>query len=447
MLTRRLARPSATLFAGLLAAGCPGPEPEEPGDLEPGPCDEAWGTVPEGGRIHVDASAEDGGDGSAGAPFADLFADGGPIDSGIEAARESGIRQVVLGPGEYPGAYVLSGDDPEWLDSGMEIAGCGVESSFLVAVRTPDPVGQGDFLRSNVEIWGSATAGIVLRDVALVGGRRGLVVRAGAGSAGPVVASRVRIEDAVRLAVLVDGVQTRVLLEDVDVDGVVPDDGVGWGIAIQTRAGPIDSPQEPTVLLGVTVQGASGVGILAHAAWVDMTDVAVSGTSPDPDTGRWGRGIQLQERTYGTLEGLLLEGNSDAALFLHAPGRDGEALHVRDGVVRSTLPGSADGDETGDGMVVTQADAQQPPDSYLATVEGIEFAANPRSHLLAEGVTLQVGTDNIFGKGTDFPFASQGGALVQGVGGGEPGAPPEELAGDAALSISGEPLALDDLVE
>lgn len=433
--------------AALLALACCEPPTGTPDDPEPGACDEVWGAVPEGGRIYVDASAEEGGDGSAGAPYAALFAEGTEVDSALEAARQSGIRQVVLAAGEYPGSYLLSGTNALWLDSGIEIAGCGADRTELAAIQAPDPGGDGDVLMPNVDVSGADTRDVVFRDLKLTGGRRSIVVRGGAGRDGPIVFRRVAVEDAVRLGILVDGFATRVHMEDVDVDGVVPEDGVGWGIAVQTGA-PLWNPlAAPSVLDGVSVSGAQAAGILADGAWLDMIAVTVAGTAPDAGLGKLGRGVQLQNNCRGMLDGLVLEANSDAALFLHMPGRDGEGVHVRDSVMRATLPAVAGSEQTGDGMVVTQGDAEGSPVAFLAIVEDVEFRENPRSHLLVEGVLVQVGADNIFGKGTDFPFASQGGAVTEGIGGGEPGAPPEELSGADALEIESEPILVDDLAE
>lgn len=131
----------ALCLVGLLAtlSGCEAPvvEDDEP---VPGPCDEAWGDVPASGRVHVDAAAPEGGDGSAEAPFAALLVSGvdadgdgsDDLDSGLEAARAGGQRQIVLSPGEYPGSYGLS--EAEWGDAGLEIAGCGIGSTVLVGV-------------------------------------------------------------------------------------------------------------------------------------------------------------------------------------------------------------------------------------------------------------------------------------------------------------------------
>ena len=164
---------------------------------------------------------------------------------------------------------------------------------------------------------------------------------------------------------------------------------------------------------------------------------AVSGTS-----GRHGRGIQFQMGTRGTLDTVTLEGNADAALFLDKPGREGEAVYVLDCLLTGTSPADVPdtGETSGDGLVLSQHDAGVDPAEYLAIVQGTTFSDNPRAHLLVESVGLQVDGESIFGSGNDFPFVSQGGAIVEGVGGGEPEQSPEELGAADALGIDSEPI-------
>jgi hypothetical protein len=440
---------SRVLLAGvaLLASACDEPGPAPPDEPPPDDCDDVWGPAPADGRIYVDAAAAAGGDGSAEAPFADLFLAGAEVDSGLEAARQSGIRSVVLAAGEYPGAYRLSGGNPQWLDSGLQIVGCGADRTELVAIEEVPAGGTEPVLQANVDIYDDQTQDILLADLSLVGGRRGLLLRAAAGAAGAIIVERVEVVDTVRVGVVIDGVATRAHLVDVDVVDVAPDGAFGWGIAVQTGANPMNEVPAPNVFEGVRVLGATEVGILADGAWLDLTDVTVADTVPDALTGRLGRGIQLQNRTRGTLDAVTLQGNVDAALFLHKPGRQGEAIYVLDSVIRATDPADVAGEPTGDGLVLTDAGDEQLPEDFLAIIDGVQFSDNPRSHMLVEGVWVQVGPDNIFGKGTGFPFASQGGALVEGLDGGQPGVAPEELTGDDALLIDSQSLGLDDIAE
>jgi hypothetical protein len=441
--TCRLPAPTLAIVAvAALLTACVEPEPEPPDPVDQGDCGAIWGDAPADGRIYVDAAAEPDGDGSLEAPFELLYVDGLEVDSGLEAARESGIRSIVLAPGEYAGQHVLSNDIPDWLDSGLEIVGCGADQTSLVAVVGDDE--GDDVLQPALDVSGATTADIQISDLSLVGGRRGLVIRDGAGELGAIVVERVQVLDSVRVGVLVAGFTTRAHLVDVDVGPVEPEDGFGWGVAFQTVANPLNPLAAPCIFDGGSVTGATEVGILADGAWLDLTDVTVIDTAPRSADGTLGRGVQYQNRSRGLLDGLTVEGSSDAALFLHMPGRDDEPLHVVGASLHGTLPGA---DDAGDGLAITQADAQVTPETFLTIVDEVDFAENPRSHLLVEGVLLQVGPDNIFGKGTDFPFASQAGALVEGIDGGEPGATPVELGAGSELAIQSEPLSLDDLLD
>jgi hypothetical protein len=431
--------PAAALVAALtLALGCQAVElPPEP--VDQGACGDVWGPVPADGRIYVDAAAEAGGDGSLEAPFDALLADGVEVDSGLEAARSSGTRSVVLAPGEYAGHHVLSQDVPEWQDSGLEIAGCGADLTELVAVTDEDGV-----LLPVVEVVGASTADVVVRDLALLDGRRSLLVRAGAGREGPIVAERVRVADSTRLGVLVLGPETVVNLLDVDVEGVQTEGGsFGWGIFFQIEAPLLHELAAPNVVEGCDVSGAFGAGIAASGAWLDVAATTVSDTQPLD--GLLGRGVMYQDRSWGTIDSVTLAGNADAALFLHKPGRDGQPVEVIDCTLRDTAEAEvpATGAPTGDGLVITQADAGQQASTFPVVVDGTTFEGNPRAHLLAEGVLVQVGPDNVFGKGTDFPFAAQGGALAEGIDGGAPPEEPIELGDDEALGINDLPLGLD----
>ncbi len=304
-----------------------------------------------------------------------------------------------------------------------------------------------DRLRPTLDIAGSATVDILVRDLALVGGRRGVIVRDGAGAAGPVVIQHVDVVDSVRLGVLVDGASTVAELRDIHVDGVATEGGVfGWGIAVQSRMPLAGQFTAPTVIEDVIVQGASGLGILIDGAWVRLQDSQVFGV--EPLDGKFGRGVQVQNWSMGTLQGLDASGNSDAALFLESPGRNGDALEVLDSTLGPTSAApilELPDESAGDGLVATQfwTAAPYPSDTFLVRVDGVDFEGNPRAHMLAEGVTAEVGTNNVFGKGTSFPLVSQGDAEVQGVGGGAPGLTPEVLAGDAALGLYRQPMALD----
>lgn len=443
-----MTHPIARTFQSLLVtsavalAAC---EPEPDDGAPPGPCDEVWGEAPASGRLHVDAAASAGGDGSAALPFATLA-------DAIAAARAGGERSIVLAEGEYAGSHVLSNDQAEWLDSGLTIAGCGREQTRIGAIQVEDPMLDPPALvwQPVFDIAGASTAGIVIRDLAVVGGRRAIVVRGGAGSGGAIEVQRVDVLDSIRAGVLLDGASTVARIQDVLVDGVEPEYGMyGWGIAVQTGQSLALEIPEPTVLEDVEILGASDAGVLADGAWLDVAGLLVQGVASLDGTR--GRGVHLQNYCAGTLAEVVSQGNADAAIFLESPGRGvaaAQPVEIRDSLLGPTAEADVPGGGTAaDGLVATQyAD----PEAFAASdfrvvLSTTELEGNPRVHVLAETITMEVGTDNIFGKGTDFPLASQGDAIVQGIGGGDPGHAVDELGADDALEVNRTPIALDDL--
>lgn len=473
-------RAAAFALALCAASGCEQP-PAEPSDH---PCHETWGDAPEAGRIHVDAAAEAGGDGSLEAPFIDLLltgvdADGDlqdDVDSGLELARASGIRQVVLASGEYPGKFEIS--EPWHGDANLQLVGCGRSETVLVGVSEVEIVGYDgngdpvydDVLQPVVEVVGAGTLGVTVRDLTIRGGRRAVLVHGDAGSDGvvgglasPVSLTRISIIESVRLGVLVDGVLSSAELVDVTVVDVQEDGGIGWGVAIQARAVFATDIAAPALVDQVTVRRAHGVGVLVDGAWADLRDVTVEDTATSG--GHLGRGVQLQSRSWGTVDGLVASGNADAALHLHSPGRvlpvDGDEddaelqpLVVRDSrLLSTTWAGIPDTDDSqaGDGLSASPGQTGGLPGQFLVELEGVELSGNPRAQLLVDGVTAVLGPDNIFGKGGTFPIASQGGAVLSGV----DGAPlPEAYAGQVeelpdtgALDLNAGAVPLDDLSE
>jgi hypothetical protein len=281
-----------------------------------------------------------------------------------------------------------------------------------------------------------------------VGGRRGLVVRLNAGMNGPIVFERVDVLESVRMGVLVDGDATVAHLLDVRVEGVEQEDGqFGWGIGIQTSASFLSELAEPNVLQDVVVTDVQGLGILGDGGWVEILDTEVSDVAKVDDT--LGRGIQLQQWTRGTLDGVSVFDVNDASVFLESPGRIVDPVEVYDCLLgptaEATVP-EGGGESAADGLVATQAiDVPSSAADFQVIVDGTELDGNPRVHLLAEAITLSVGTNNIFGDGTGFPVVSQGSAAVQGIDGGEPGHPAEELGAEDALQLNKELVQMDQL--
>lgn len=439
------------LIGLLLVAGCAAPEGGEP--LVTHPCDSAWGPAPSTGRVLVDAEARDDGDGSMDAPFLTL-------DAALAAARASGARSIVLAPGEYEGRYSLSQDVDDWKDGGLTIAGCGREETRIAGIMMEESIGGDDVverLQPVFDVSGASTADITIHDLAVVGGRRGIIVRDGAGSAGPIVLERVDVLESLRLAVLIDGMTTAAELRDVRIEGVDAEGGAfGWGVSIQTGRQLADAALpdwSPVILEDVAVKDVRGIGVMAHGAWLDVATSEVSGVAAV--NGALGRGMQIQQWSRGRFDRLVSTGNSDAAVFLESPGRLGadgavspiELLGCALGPTTPVdVPGSAD--QTGDGLVATQFVVNDSPygaEVFKVVVDETTFDGNPRSHVLAEAVTLAVGGNNVFGKGTVYIVASQAEAVVEGLDGDEPGADAEFLDGADALGIDRGPVELDDL--
>ncbi len=430
------------LGIALALAGC---QPEDTTEvLDLGPCGDTWGSAPSEGRIYADSSADEGGDGSFDAPFSTL-------SDALAQARSSGLRAIALAAGEYPGKYELSNDITDWADSGIEIAGCGREDSLLQGISEEEQTTNGFIERQQpvFSIGGSSTAGIVLRDLGVIGGRRGVVIRGGAGSSDPIVLQRIDVLDSVRLAVLIDGTTTVANLQDLRVEEVESEGGgFGWGIAIQTGMQLAGEIPGPTTLQNVTISSAQGLGLLADGAWVQVEDSRVENVSSVD--GLLGRGVQLQQWTAGSFQSLESSGNRDAAVFLESPGRGEDAVELLNCTLGPTEAASVpdSGDETAaDGLVATQSYDTEPfpASSFRVVLDGTELQGNVRAHVLAEAITMEVGESNVFGDGTKFALVSQGGAEVQGLGGSEPGYPVQDLAAAASLSLNRSPVALDDL--
>lgn len=316
-----------------------------------------------------------------------------------------------------------------------------------------------------IDIFNSGTTDVHVHDLTVSGGRRGIIVRGEAGSAmedtirvaDPVVLERVSVEESERIGVIVDGAFTVASLLDVSVDDVQAEGGeYGWGIAVQSRAFFADDVPAATVLEGVEVHGAQGVGVLIDAAWVDLSDVTVEDT--DPVDGILGRGFQLQSRSWGILDGVVATGNGDAAMHLHKPGREGPegytAVTIQDSQLVATalsdVPGNA-GEEAAEGLSTSQGAIGGDVEDYVVVLDGVELSGNLRAQLVADGITVALSPNNIFGKGGAYIVVAQGGAVVEGLDGDdlpEVYADQVEVLGAAdALELNDDPLELDEMTD
>ena len=424
-------------FVPLLAFGCTAATEPVPVPPDFGPCADAWGPEPAGGRLYVDPGAAPGGAGT----FADPSSD---IAGALELVAAGGARSIAIAAGELPSLISLNASLDPWLVGGLEIAGCGIGQTVLTETvadgSVPDiPAGT---VQSILVVANGATADVTVRDLTMLGGWRTVTIRNGAGASGAIVLQRVRVEGATRLGVLVDGVFTLARLEEVEVAGVADDEGeFGYGVSFQIGA-PIGSDlSTPNQLQDVIVEDCVGVGILVDGGHVDMLGAEVRGTAPVG--GALGRGVQIQNRSYGTLSELLVENNADAAVFLRRPGRAEGPVAVSSSELRSTSPADVpDGATSGDGLVLLGLD-DVVAEQYVVVIDDLSFAGNPRSHVLVDGALLQMEGEPLFGKGTSFPLAAQAGGLVQSLDGGAPPVEPQELSDDEALSLQEESMALD----
>lgn len=379
----------------LLIASCtkdPGETDTDPPDtddtddtgVDAGPCASGWGAITDTDAVHVRADGDDAGDGTIDAPVATL-------DAALVIVRAGGPKRIAVGPGTFPTSLSLAHDLGAGVsDDGLAIQGCSPEETTFEASDPEAPV-----------LKATAVEGLTLAGFATSGGRRAIWLWQGA----DVAMSDVTIRGAERLGLCMDGSITALTAENLSVTDTVSDDGAfGYGISVQGST---------IAMTGGEVSGSQGVGIFADFAVVDLDGVTVSGTTADTD-GRFGRGVQLQGLTAGTLTNLVLSDNRDAALYAS------QALDttVSGLTISSTSAITLDsGSTTGDGIVITQGDAGEDPATYQVTVEDNHIAGSSRAAIVLEGVTAavsgNVATDNGYSvDGTSI--VAQDGAVVSG---------------------------------
>ena len=359
-----------------------------------GPCTDGWGQLavflddPES-ALHVSPEGSPEGDGSVDAPFDRL-------ESALLHVHDNQLSpSIALWPGEYAATagVLLSATGQGIDDSGGSVVGCGSGQVTLTG-GTEAPA------LDIVQVTDITLAGFTIQ-----GGYRGLVVRGGAS----IEADGLVIDHATRTGVLIDGSATQATLRDITVRSTVPDvdDSFGWGIAVQDAAVVLENP---------TVTDMRAVGILVHAGSATLSGGTVSGVTPDAQ-GLFGRGIQLQALSSGTLSGTQISSVHDAGVFAH---RSVE-LSV-DGIwVLDTSAGLTEdgGEASGDGMVVSQADGNNDPADFVVEIHDSIFENSARAGLVLDGVTATlsgVTTPNSGLEQEDTSIFIQGEANVSGGG-------------------------------
>lgn len=356
----------------LLALACSDKDSTETGDLlavdssaqdRPGPCDGSWdevdGWVERETALHVSPTGQAEGVGSLDDPFDSLA-------TALTWARENQPgADIVLWPGTYSdtAAVLFAATEQGIDDSGSSIVGCGTGSTILVGTTTAatlDVVGVTD---------------ITLRGFTIQGGYRGLQIHGGA----DLQAESLVIDGATRIGALVDGPATQARLANLTVKNTALDEGAfGWGIAVQDATVALEEP---------TIQDVHTVGLLVHFGNATVSGGSITGVSADP-SGLYGRGVQLQALSSGSLSGLQVQQTQDAGIFAHRT----VSLDVNDIWVVDTGAGLTEegGTPTGDGLVVTQAEGNFDPAEFQVSVTDSVFENSARAGVLIDGATAEL---------------------------------------------------------
>jgi hypothetical protein len=140
-------------------------------------------------------------------------------------------------------------------------------------------------------------------------------------------------------------------------------------------------------LEGVVVRGATRVGLIVEdGAEVTVTDVVVRDTRPE--AGRFGRGVNVQSGGSVTLNRVVLEGNSEIALY--ASDSDSRVT-AADAVFRDTRQAGAD--PSGRGLLIQLG--------ATARLERVLVAGNHDLGLIAAGATTRIELDQVVVRGTE----------------------------------------------
>ncbi len=370
------ARTSWRLQFWLLLLACSGPGPaddtaalpdDSPADLFAPPCaDGGWGEIEDDlvdTGLHVQATAEAGGDGTKERPFQ-------TIDDALVSSRAGGAKAILIWPGGYTASLDLGGTLG---DDALRIQGCSAAEVVLTAPDSGSPV---------VKV--SDALDMDLRGLTLSGGRRGLWVWQGS----TITVSNVTAQGNQLVGIVIDGSGTVATLSGIVVSDPVAVSGAGgFGIAVQNAS---------ATLSNLVITSATEIGLLIDGGDADVVvdNIEVVGTASRED-GTFGRGIRVQERASAVISNAVLTENHDAGIFgLGATSLSLSGIQVTD--VRSAeIPGSDD--TSGDGIVISDSPDQEPYDAiyFQASLEDATVLSASRVGVLLTGNGLAVSLANV----------------------------------------------------
>ncbi len=294
-----------------------------------------WGALDaDVATIHVDASAVDGGDGSAEAPMRS-------IQAALDLAGGRGGGLVAVAEGSYAETLALSADHAD-----VQLAGrCPDLVSIDASVGSVEEHGieidtqHGEVTVSGLTVSGSSAAGVALftgiaqlEDLRVVESELlGVwVSRSSLVAPAQLHAERVEVVRAAPVGILVMGAGSVAQLQDVSVRNTQPDASGGYGMGLD-------------VYYGASVEMVGGEIVRSHGTAVIGMDpgtsivldgVSIRDTLSD-SSGRSGVGVQVSEGAEVSLEGCEVANNMTVGV---AAADSGTLVDLRDTLVQGTQP-------------------------------------------------------------------------------------------------------------
>ncbi len=343
----------------LVIAGCTQPEPRP--EEEPPACAEgylldgeacvpetcgigAWGELPvDGATVYVDASAPEGGDGSAEAPL-------GNIQTALDLAGSRGGGLVAVATGTYPETLSLNTDH-----AGVQLAGRCRELVTIDASVGGDSTpgvdvsaGYAQVTVSGLGIEGSQYSGLMvssgvvrLEELAVEGNGFVGIIAAQSGLAPAVVEIQsCELADNTGVGVLAVGEGTEVSLEDTSIRDTRPTEQGEHGHGLDVYDGATLSA------VGCTLVGNTLTGVIAFNAGteVSLERTTIAGNLLD-DGGQGGYGLDIYDGARLSAVDCELVDNATVGVLA---ADEGTEVIIEDCIVRDTRP-KADG-EAGHGL-------------------------------------------------------------------------------------------------